>query len=571
MRRETPGRAFRLVPVLLAALAAFSVYLSSTRIYQVDECENVAMARVLAEGEQARFLARGDLLAAALSRLERGPVRARVLFARARAAMLAVFWLNLILLAACTGEDLRTRRGWAALLAAATLAPLWDYGFEVRHDNPALTGLLLSWYVLRARPAGRRSYAAAGFLAAVLPFVAFKALAYVLPLSAVFLAWPPPEHRAPRRALAAAWAAGAAAGLASVRLGYGALGLWPAEEAALRWMAGLTAGGAPRFLPGETLARLLAQTPLLLALLAAALVDARRELARREGAARLWAGDVPETALFAGALLLLFANPVPYPYDLLLLVPFGFLAAWRRAVRLADGLLRERRELVPLAGALVLFAHFGPFAAATARHVFWSDARQVRLMDAAEDLTGPADPVYDGIGLVPTRPFAAYDWLLHSVNIRSFTNGPGPRVRDQLARDPAPVLIPSYRTDWLGSRDQAFFARRYVALSDDFRVLGAVLPPGGGRFDVLRAGRYRLSPLSDSGLGGTVPAADPSCVPARLDGARVAAGATALSAGTHRLRAPAGCLWAAVWVGPRLERPPFVGWGDRRRLFVNWY
>lgn len=87
---------------------------------------------------------------------------------------------------------------------------------------------------------------------------------------------------------------------------------------------------------------------------------------------------------------------------------------------------------------------------ATRRHLEWTNYRQERLMRRAEDLTDPAkDPVYDGVGLVPARSSIHFRWLLHSMNIRSFTSGPGPRIHDLLAARPAAVFIPSYRNEFV--------------------------------------------------------------------------------------------------------------------------
>src|SRR5262249_28866552 len=113
------------------------------------------------------------------------------------------------------------------------------------------------------------------------------------------------------------------------------------------------------------------------------------------------------------------------------------------------------------------------------------------------------DRVYDAVGMVPTRRSIDFHWFLHSLNIQQFVNGPGPRVREMLAARPAAVFIPNYRTDWLPKEDHDFIAKRYVAISDDFWVLGKVLPAGGGSFEIVHPGRYRVSSLAGSDLAGT--------------------------------------------------------------------
>jgi hypothetical protein len=172
----------------LSALVWFSLRLAATRIFQVDECQNVYVARILATGQTKTAYANLSLVQFPLAWVARGATRSIDLFTAARFLMLGIFWLNVVLVALATGEKLFSRRGLIALVAAATLAPLWDYGFEIRHDNLLLTGVLLTWCVVRARPAGIQSYVMAGAIAAALQFVAFKAFVYTFPISLAILA-----------------------------------------------------------------------------------------------------------------------------------------------------------------------------------------------------------------------------------------------------------------------------------------------------------------------------------------------------------------------------------------------
>jgi hypothetical protein len=265
------------------------------------------------------------------------------------------------------------------------------------------------------------------------------------------------------------------------------------------------------------------------------------------------------------------------------LVPFAFLLAFRYAVTISNTVW-ERPALRPLVVTLLVFAHAAPFFIATRRHLDWPNYRQERLMQFAEQLTDPAkDPVYDGIGMVPTRPSVHFNWFLHSLNINQFTDGSGPTVSDMLALRPAAVFIPSYRTDWLPEEDHEFIRERYVPLADDFWVLGKVLPPGGGTFEVFHPGRYRISTLDTSSLLGTYPEtlaeimARPSVqeeeppLDGILNGDRLPDKPVELPVGTHRIEAESDEEIAVVWVGPRLDRLPELGRGDHRRLFFNWY
>jgi hypothetical protein len=323
----------------------------------------------------------------------------------------------------------------------------------------------------------------------------------------------------------------------------------------------------------------LGQTPLLLALVTAALVALAMDVGKRARGALAWDGSLPEALLMAVALAGLLINPTPFPYNLLHLAPYAFLFAFRYA----SGLSRElsaRPALLTLAGAILVFTHLAPFVVATRRHLDWPNTRQQALMSLAEDLTDPEkDPVYDGVGLVPTRLRIHYWWYLHSLNIRSFVKGPGPRVREMLAARPAAVFIPNYRTDWLPKEDHDFIRERYVSVADDFWVLGKVLPAGGATFEVIHPGRYRISSLQDSDLaescrvsGAQNPARlEERNFTATLDGAPVTTGPVELTVGEHRIECKPGCQPAVVWVGPKRDRIGRLSERDHRLLFVNWY
>jgi hypothetical protein len=656
--------------MLLASLAGliwFSHRLAGVRIYHADECQNVSMARIIATGQTKAFYAEAGLFqTGVLGWLARGATRSVDIFVPARFVMLEIFWLNVVLMALATGERLFSRRGLIALVGAATLAPLWDFGFEIRPDNLLLCGVLLMWCVVRVRPKGLQPFFIAGALAAGLQFVAFEAAAFTLPISAAILAFPPPGQRARRWMLVLAWAAGALGMFAIIRVAYGAAGLWDVYMAEVRRVLGDFSGGDRSGL-GEALRRLLGQTPLLLAFLTAALVAVAVDLRRRGKAALTWDGSLPEALLFLGALVVLLLNPAPEPYNLLLLVPYGFLLAFRYGSGVIEevwgprahldtaaeipesglpllhemeeragerrpqpfeafpapeppakdgpltptlspsegergnrrqlsvgprfigkvktsgaglGRVGEQLSLRPVLVALLVFAHFVPFGVATRRHLRWTNYDQEARMGLAEELTDPArDQVYDGIGLVPTRPSTDFCWLLPEGNRRSLAEERGLQVRDMLAARPAAVVIPNYRTDRLPEEDQAFIREHYVSLNDDFWVLGKVLPAGGGTFEVVHPGRYRVSSLEGSDLAGTypdgmaglmAPVVEGSLI-GTLDGVPLSKRPVELTVGTHRIETKPDCQAAVVWMGPRKERIGRMGGGDHRFLFRRWY
>jgi hypothetical protein len=583
----------------LGALLWLSIHLASTRIYQVDECQNLYTARVLTTGQSGSFFTSVSPFLALLGWLTRGAEYSGAIFLSARLFMLEIFWLNIALIALATGNRLVSFRGLTALAGAATLAPLWDYGFEVRHDNLILTCLLLTWCVVRVHPRGVQSYLIAGALAVLMQSLAFKAIVYVVPLSLVILMFPPPAHRVARRKLVLAWLGGAVGILLAIRLAYGAAGVWDLFLSDLRRVSGAAAGGS-RFGPWDTLGRLFGQTPLLLAMTSSAIIvlcwpvvselatERRQSIWRRldrlrealvGGTPLSWEGNCPEVFLLAVGLLALVANPTPFPYNLLQVVPFAFLVAFRHGLELWQQ-SRQHPQFTPAIAAILIFAHFTPFVLATRRHLIWTNARQESLASLAEDLTHPAkDPVYDGVGLVPTRRSIHFRWLLHSLNIHEFTAGPGPALREMLAAQPAAVLIPNYRTDWLPDEDHDFIRQHYVALGDDFWVLGKVLPPGGGVFEAIHAGRYRVAYLRDSDLCGTYPEdfmgfysrPTPASLEGTLDGTALSDQPIELTIGVHQIDTTPDAQLAIFWVGPDRERLLRIGRGNHRTLYRNWY
>ena len=167
--------------------------------------------------------------------------------------------------------------------------------------------------------------------------------------------------------------------------------------------------------------------------------------------------------------------------------------------------------------------------------------------------------------------------MLHTLNIQSFLDGPGPRVRDMLARKPAAVIIPNYRTDWLSSQDHAFIRQRYVTLADDFLLLGTIVPSGQHSFEIFHAGRYRILALGPDPIERVTPRLDPrsfqgsDSVECTIDGQHVVDGSVELSPGIHLLHSTKTEAYAIVWLGPRLRELPDLRNADHRRLFVNWY
>ena len=558
----------------LGLLMTWSAWLAVNRIFQVDEFQNIFVARLLAMGQGQDSFTAVSLFLAPLAALARNATESVPFVTAARLVAWALFWLNLVLLPIASGEKLRSRRGMAALLGAATLAPLWDYGFEIRHDNLLLTGLLLLWISLRILPRSLSSYALAGALVVLLEFVAFKAFAYSIPIALVAMAYSSPESRPKWLHLCGAWIGGAIAAFLIVRTGYGAAGWW---ELYVRDVMGVfsIAAESNRVGPEMALGRLKVQAPLLsgFTVLGFAVVpyDIWRQRARNVLEKESLVAYALLTLIALGALLV---NPLAYPYNLVNLVPFMYLFSWRLAWSLAARL--NSRQAIERLAIVFVAAHLLPFGIATNRHFDMTNARQEELMELAERLTDPIrDRVYDGIGMVPTRSSIHGQWFLHGTNIRSFRNGSKTPVRDMLAARPAAVIIPSYRTAMLPKEDDAFIHTRYIPLANDFWVLGSVLPPGGGSLEIVHPGRYGLAMAERADDARSFRRASPikstPLMQGTLDGSAISASVVELEVGTHTLECARDCQPAVVWLGPVLSQIPAVESRDHRALFRNWY
>ncbi len=541
--------------VATASLALALIYLGEHRLYQVDELQNAYMARVQALGKEHELFTSAPLFVIALSALAGAFNHTIDMMSCFRGIFVGVFWLNVLLLVKAGGHSLRSRTGALVLLGAATLAPMWDYGFEVRHDNLLLTGVLLAFYL--GKPTGKswkHAYFLIGAIAVTLQFTAFKAFLYWAPLSAALLVFPHPAFADQSRfRLLLRYCAGALFALLMWRGLYAWTHLWTDFTAALA--GGTAAAKSVKAFPHWPMAeRLLSQTPLLLALVAALAI--RTLLGFKDQGLRYisWSTPLPETLLVATAIAIFMVNPTPYRYNLTPLVALCYLGVSRlfsEVSQLSDW--RTNRALCSLGIGTALLCHVLPFARSESRLLDFPNDRQHVLVALAEEMTDPhQDRVYDASGLVLTRDSIGYRWFLHTLNMRSFYDGTYPTVRSMLATNPASVFLPNYRTNWLAPIDQVFIRQRYVPLSDDFWVLGKRLPRGGGNYECVHDGRYFLLHA-----GGTL----------SLDGQLLPSDVVELTRGVRRIESTDRQAVNVFWLGPKLQRLPTLPPGNHETTF----
>lgn len=564
-----------LAAIIALWIWAHSIHVSTVRIFRADECRNVCAAWFLTTGQGTASGTPVSLFYLPLMWLFRGATHSVELYVSARILSTVLLWLNVLLLTVTAGQKVFSRTV-VALAGAATLAPLWDFGFEVRPDNLVLTGLLLMWCVLRVRPKGMQSYFIGGALAMGLLFVDIHSLAYSLPISLAACAFPQASQKILRWKPPVFWLIGAATAALFVRIVYGATGLW--EVYVRNWHN--SPGLAEEQMPGHWrfVVHLLFQTPLLLALAVAALVALGMDLRSRGKAALSWDSTLPESLLCVLAFFVFAVNPTPSPYQFLYLVALAFpLVA--RFVSMFWNKIAAQGAAIPLICGIVLFGHFVPFLVALQKNLHLTNYRQEGLMQLAEQMTAPGkDFVYDEVGMVPTRRSPRYEVAVWNQNTPAAQ--PATPLRDIFAAEPPSVIIVGNGFDELSKEDHDFIHGHYVPLADDFWDLGKILPGGAGAFEVIHSGQYQITSVEGSNIHGTYPenlretmTPEPKFPPltGTLDGAPFDGKPVELLAGNHQFNCSSGTRPAVVWLGPGLDHISRMDAGDRRRLFVKWF
>lgn len=566
-----------LAAIIVLWVVIHSMHVSAARLFRADECRNVCASWFLASGQGMASGTPVSLFYLPLMWLFRGATHSVELYVTARFCSTILLWLNVLLLTVAAGQKVLSRNV-VALAAAATLAPLWDFGFEIRPDNLILTGLLLMWCVLRVRPAGLPSYFIAGALAMALQFVDMRSLDYSLPISLGACAFPQSGPKMSRWKAPVFWLIGVVVVALIVRIVYGAAGVW--EVYVQNWLN--SAGGVEEEASGRWpfVVHLVFQTPLLLAVAVAALVALAVDLLSRGRAALSWDGVLPEGLLCLLAVFVFAVNPTPSPYQYLCLVAFAFPLAARFTSKLWDKIAGMDAAL-PLVFGAVLFGHFVPFVVAVVqKNLNLPNYRQEGLMQLAEQMTAPGkDFVYDEAGLVPTRRSSQYqmaDWNVNTPAANQIRT-----LHDILTVQPPSVILVGNDFDYLSKEDYDYITGHYVPVADDIWILGKILPAGGGTFEVIHPGRYQITSAEASNIRGTYAPKDANETTApdsksppltgTLDGVPLDKNPVELAAGNHQFTCVAGTRPTVAWLGPSLDHVPRIDAGDRHHLFVKWH
>lgn len=529
-------------PTLLALEVAGTLWLACRRIYQVDEAQTVYMASVLARGWKDSLFTSGQLHLFPLSLLVRSGWSSSQIFIAFRLAFWALSWVNAGLLVLAAGIPLRRKEGLKALVIAGSLAPWWAYALECRHDNILILSVLLLWILGRRVETKSRAavFFGLGALSLLLQACLFKSIVTWAPLSVLLLL----AERTPWRRkawLAGAWILGA---VAATSFAYG-VRAWAGLLGNINEGAGALGGAMAidRFSPLPTLGRLLEHAPLLAAAMAVLVFHAFRILRERGFKQALEAQGGPEIGLFFVGVLAFLINPTPFPYNLAVLSGMAMVALLTLGVPwlVGDASTTGPAARYVIVAALVL--HVLPLARRFTELASMGNEQQESIMSLAEAMTGPEDPVFDAIGLVPTRRAPSFMWLINLTNVKGFTQTSMTRF---WGAEVPPVIIPSYRFAYLKPEDGEFIQSQYVPIRRDFYVLGAALTqPGTKRpWTCRRAGRYAVVPVGGSAKG------------VRVDGQILAPGFHDLASGDHDLEVLPDSPCLLVWAGPNLRTYP---------------
>ena len=531
--------------LVIGLLFLLSLYIAVTRVYQVDEAQNIYESWLMGTGRSGHYDLYAPIYLFALQFVTRLGSSAEAMYLSARLVWVVVFWSILVLIARCAVSSWKEERFWKALAIAGFTAPIWTYGLEVRHDGPALILMLAIWLLVNPRRAlWRYGHLLAGGLLALLFFCSTKHILYVAPLFLLVLFVPHPLDSSStlRRWLHTGLGLLAGLGLFLVlHLAEGSLGQVLREFRAL--YSGV--GGADRFGPWALFKTVIQQSPmvLLLAALPGFLLD---KDTFRGWIRNAWTNGFAELLFMASVFLGVLLNPVPFPYNSLPLV----------GVALAVGLppfLRWLGDQAPrspgyaIGHGAILFALCLPWTIQIARLLEMDNGRQVQLMDLAERFTGPQDRVFDAAGLVPGRDSIHPTWFIHLGNARAIHEDPARKIETLVRANPPAVLIPTYRMSYLDSEAQAFLQEHYLPLAEDFWVLGNSLPTPGGDWECLLPGRYWVA-VEKGGVS--------------IDGQPAQTGAHDFLKGIHLIAVPAGSGATILWLGPNLMVPPSAGKGS---------
>ncbi len=195
----------------------------------------------------------------------------------------------------------------------------------------------------------------------------------------------------------------------------------------------------------------------------------------------------------------MLAYPHAWPYFIATAVP-GLALAWGALCGAIHRQLRVAGTLPLQVGAVAVLAVMGLARPAdrVRRNLEMDNGYQVAVMDRLEEVLGPEDAYFDGVGLVPTRPRTTLEWL-DVVALQAYREHPEAvqGLIEDIASAGTGAIVVSWRTESLPAEFQAFRERFFVQDWGNVFVPGqevdtADLLGRGGPLPVLTAGEYHV-------------------------------------------------------------------------------
>lgn len=429
-----------------------------------------------------------------------------------------------------------------AVVVLLSFTTFLERSFRIRSEPLAVSFPLLALWLATGRWRGAPATRFAAGMAVGAAFLttqkaAYYALAFGLAYLAAGMAGEGPLGRRARRAVrdAALFSAGWTASVVLYAAAFGGWGFPRVVRMVFTSPLEVVFHGEefyPSFAP--FLVQTLALNPLAWGLGACGLVVA---LARWR---RL--GEPERLAAVVGLVVAVavFTNSQPWPYVFVMTIPF--LAVWSPLpVGWAPA---PRRGAVLLVLLAILAASFVRNAAYLGR----DNAEQRRVMARAERLLAPGERYSDGVGMLPTRPWAGELWNWDSIVLAGIRRGAAAGDHspiEAILADQPKLWIDTYRLRALAPILAPRLAGSYLPVDPNILLAGTELPPG--RAVVFRnrwEGEYRL-------YDGDGRAVDE---PFRVAGEEVR-GAVRLGLGAHRVESPGAGRRFLLPAGLRLDGP----------------
>ena len=482
--------------VLIVLLLGGGLWLATHRIFQVDEVQNMHMSWLLTQRDSDNYYNSAEVYMiplALVSRLCQTPV---AFFITSRIIFFVLFAASLFVTAFALSEH--NKFHFAGALFILLSAPIfWDYGFEVRHDNIVILGMSLMILMLfrAAKGSLKQRMFWGGLTGGFLLLSSLKSVVLWAPVLGYMIAV---QARHDRRAFSRAIAASLAGFGVSLAIAFSAHGL---QGSLLIYIKGIgdfartLATGQIRFFDWNYLWRFMTGHPLITLSSAAFLLTCSGPVAQRWARGDAFRDDdrrAKELLLLLLGIAFLAVNPTPFPYNYLYIALLASPAAFHLMARA----LEHPRSAVSILALGVIAAQGVIWATQTSRHLSYRNDGQNKIVEFLNDYTDQKDCVFDGVGLAIYRRGPERVWYLHSLSQPRYLAGDIPSVRDVLTSSVCPVLIESYKWQYMLPEDLAFIRSRYISHGRFIWILGGKVhagSPGSYAFDIHKDGFYLVS------------------------------------------------------------------------------